>query len=88
MQELLQRLEAIEARNERVSAEKAWETSWVRRSSILGITYLSSLFLLSLLGHQQVFKHALVPPSGYLVSTLSLPWIKNWWLEKYVKDQR
>lgn len=88
MQELAERVDAIEERNARVTGEKAWETSWVRRGSILGITYACTVFLLMLLGHDHVFKHALVPPMGYLLSTLSLPWLKVWWLDKYVKDQR
>ncbi|MEQ1652660.1 MAG: hypothetical protein ABL897_09245 [Hyphomicrobium sp.] len=88
MQELVQRIDAIEARNVRVAGEKAWETSWVRRGSILAVTYVCTMLLLRCLGHDRVFIHALVPPMGYLLSTLALPQIKEWWLGKYVRDQR
>lgn len=82
MHDFSARLDAIEARNARVSADKAWETSWTRRGLIAGITYACAIILLTLLGHDDVFKHALVPVMGYLLSTLSLPFVKNLWLKQ------
>lgn len=37
---LEKRIEIIEARNKRVEADKAWETSWTRKISIAVLTYL------------------------------------------------
>ncbi|MBP7252085.1 MAG: hypothetical protein KBA75_01220 [Alphaproteobacteria bacterium] len=85
MSELAERLAAVEARNARVHADKAWETSWTRRGLIAGITYACAIILLTLLGHDAVFKHALVPVMGYLLSTLSLPFVKNLWLKQQQK---
>lgn len=82
MHDFSARLDAIEARNARVGADKAWETSWTRRGFIAGITYVCVAVLLTLLGHDGVFKHALVPVLGYLLSTLSLPLVKNLWLKQ------
>ena len=79
------RLEAIEARNRRVADDKAWETSWLRRGSIAGITYVSAVVLLAFLGHDAAFLQALVPVLGYLLSTLSLPVIKSIWLKHHHK---
>ena len=36
---LEERVAKIEARNAKVEADKAWETSWVRRFSIALLTY-------------------------------------------------
>ncbi len=79
------RLEAIEARNRRVADDKAWETSWLRRGAIAGITYVCAIVLLTLLGHDAALLHALVPVMGYLLSTLSLPYIKSLWLKHHHK---
>ncbi len=82
MSDLAVRLAAIEARNQRVDGDKAWETSWLRRGLIAAVTYGCAIILLTLLGHDGVLKHALVPVMGYLLSTLSLPFIKALWLQQ------
>lgn len=75
-------LSAIATRNLRVEEDKAWETSWLRRGLIASITYICAIVLLMVLGHDDVFKHALVPVMGYLLSTLSLPFVKAFWLKQ------
>jgi hypothetical protein len=87
MPDIEQRLNAIEERNARVSADKAWETSWLRRGLIAGITYICAVILLNILGHDGAWKHALVPVMGYLLSTFSLPPIKKMWIERKMKDK-
>lgn len=37
--DLLERIEAIEARNKSVSLDKKWETSWTRKLGIVLSTY-------------------------------------------------
>jgi hypothetical protein len=81
------RLSAIEERNMRVTHDKAWETSWVRRGLIMTITYMCAFILLNVLGHDGAWKHALVPVMGYLLSTLSLPPIKKIWLKRQIQKQ-
>ncbi len=75
-------IEGIIERNKRVEADKAWETSWTRRLFIGLITYGSSSLLLYSIANQDPLINALVPTGGYLLSTLSLPWMKEWWIEK------
>ena len=88
MQDIEERLDAIEERNLRVSYDKAWETSWVRRGLIAGITYVCAFILLNILGHDGAWKHALVPVMGYLLSTFSLPPLKKMWIERKWKRKR
>ena len=77
-------LKTILERNARVEREKAWETSFTRRAIIAALIYVfASVFLLSL-GSSFVVIQALIPTSGYLLSTLSLPWIKRRWMERKV----
>lgn len=87
MNDIAERVAAIEERNRRVGDDKAWETSWVRRWLIAAITYLCAVVLLSLLGHDGVLKHALVPVMGYLLSTLSLPVCKTLWLKHQTRTE-
>lgn len=72
-------LNRIEARNARVEADKAWETSLTRRAAIALGTYVIAGAYLTLLGIEGPWLHALVPPGAYLISTLSLPLIRHFW---------
>jgi hypothetical protein len=82
MPSLEERVWAIATRNASVTGDKAWETSWIRRGLIMGITYVCAVILLIFLGHEGAWKHAFVPVMGYLLSTLSLPPIKKIWLKR------
>ncbi len=74
--------EDIQNRNKRVESDKAWETSLTRRSIITLVTYLVVGFYLNLLKVDYAWLHALVPPAAYVLSTLSLGFVKKIWLKK------
>ena len=78
----MQSIEEILKRNSRVELDKAWEVSRTRRAFIAVITYLTAAAFLFLIDNDAPFINALVPTGGYLLSTLSLPVIKNWWLKR------
>lgn len=73
-------IEEILERNSRVENDKAWETSTTRRLIIAVITYITAATFLKLIANDAPLINALVPVGGYLLSTLSLPVAKNWWL--------
>jgi purine-cytosine permease-like protein len=73
------RLAAIEERNVRVETDKAWETSWTRRVVIAVITYVAVGFMLMLINADNPWLGAIIPVLGFLLSTLSLPLVKNVW---------
>ncbi len=79
MHDIESRISAIESRNARVESDKAWETSFTRRVSILLMTYGILSIYMKLLGIENWYLHALVPTCGYLLSTLALPFIRNMW---------
>ena len=79
----MQSVEDILKRNARVEIDKAWETSKTRRAIIALITYLVATAFMKKIGVGDYFLSALIPTGGYLLSTLSLPIIKNWWIKKY-----
>jgi len=76
------RLKIIEARNEQVELNKAWETSWTRRVAIMILTYLVVASYLYFVVHIDPWVNALVPVIGFLLSTLTVSLLKSWWLDK------
>jgi len=61
--------------------DKAWETSWARRITIALFTYIIASIWLVIIENSQPFLNAFVPTVGYILSTLSLPIIKDWWMK-------
>ena len=76
-------IEDIKERNARVEADKAWETSKTRRVFIAVTTYVIAAYYMRMLGVEAYYLHAFVPTGGYLLSTLSLPFLKRVWLRYY-----
>lgn len=74
-------IELIKARNRRVEADKAWETSWTRRIFIGLSTYLLIAIFLMIINVERPFTSAIIPAVAYLISTLSLGILKSWWLK-------
>lgn len=79
MKDLEERIAAIEARNKKVEQDKAWETSWTRRASIALLTYSVVVGYLFTINNDRPFINALVPPVGFVLSTLVLKNIRNHW---------
>lgn len=80
--DLGERLAKIVARNRRVEADKAWETSFTRRFSIMLLTYLVVVAYLHFVVHVSPWINALVPVIGFFLSTLTVSAIKNIWLRR------
>jgi len=77
-----ERLSAIEERNVRVQMDKAWERSYTRRAVISILTYFTAAIFMEVNDFLHPWITAIVPVLGYLLSTLSLPWIKQYWLSR------
>ena len=78
-QSIEERLAAIEARNEKVEADKAWETSWTRRISIMILTYLVVVAYLHFVVRIDPWINAIVPVIGFMLSTLTVRVIRKLW---------
>jgi len=76
-----QELAAIKERNSRVEAEKAWEVSGFRKAVIAVVTYVLASLVLYFIGVPNFYLSALIPTLGYILSTLSLPFVKRWWID-------
>ena len=76
-------VEALKERNQRVEGEKAWETSNFRIATIAAVTYVVAAILLKTIGVADFLLAAFVPALGYVLSTLSLPAVKRWWMQRH-----
>lgn len=82
MTDIEKRLKTIEERNQKVEADKAWETSWTRKISIMVLTYIVVVFYLHFVVHIDPWINALVPVIGFLLSTLTVSLLKQEWLKR------
>lgn len=78
--ELKGEIEKIKERNKKVEADKAWETSWIRRIFIAASTYILVVILLVSIAAEKPFVTAIIPAIAYIISTAGLGIIKSWWM--------
>ncbi len=70
----------IKKRNDRVEADKAWETSKARKIIILLLTYTVMVIFFYFAKLPQPFVNAIVPSLAFVLSTLTVQSFKKWWL--------
>lgn len=80
--DLEKRIAAIEARNNKVEADKAWELSWTRRIAIMILIYATIAVYLQFIVHISPWVNGLVPVIGYFISTVTIQKLKQWWTNR------
>jgi len=80
IQQLKNELREIKERNKRVELDKAWETSTFRKVLVGVLTYAVIVLFFIVLDFPKPFVSAIVPTIGFILSTLSIPFFKNYWL--------
>lgn len=83
VQELEDEIVKIKERNRKVEAGKAWETSWTRKILVSVFTYFVVAFFFLFAGIRDPFVNAIVPALAFILSTSSLPFLKDLW-QKYI----
>jgi len=82
VQKIERDIKDIQQRNKAVEADKAWETSLMRRIVLMLFTYfILSIYMLAI-DIPRPWLNSIVPTIGFLLSTLSLPWFRKIW-QKY-----
>lgn len=81
MENLEQRIQKIEERNQRVETDKSWETSWTRRLLLTIFTYLAIGIYLWVMEIPRPWLNAIVPAVAFMISTLTMPFLKKIWLK-------
>lgn len=82
VQQLEERIAAIEKRNTRVEGDKAWETSWTRRLLLIFFTYTTIALYMRFVLNTDPWFNAIIPSLGFYLSTLSLPFFRRLWEKK------
>lgn len=78
-------IDKIKKRNSRVEIDKAWETSIFRKISVAILTYFVVVLFFYFADLSRPFINAIVPTTGFLLSTLSLSFLKRVWIKKIYK---
>ncbi len=76
----------IKERNKRVELDKAWETSLARKVIVALLTYVVIVLFFYFARLPKPFVNAIVPATGFLISTLSVAFFKKLWIKSY-KDK-
>ncbi|MFH1221893.1 MAG: hypothetical protein V1492_02295 [Candidatus Micrarchaeota archaeon] len=85
LEQLEKEIAIIKQRNERVEADKSWETSYTRRGLLMIFTYLAIGFYLQAVAIPQPWLNAIVPSVAFMLSTLTIPFFKKVWLNQVYK---
>ncbi len=84
IEELKKEINKIKTRNAKVELDKKWETSWTRKIIICILTYIIVvIYSVAIQTISNPFLSSIIPVIGFILSTLSLKFIRNIW-EKYV----
>ncbi|HSX34705.1 MAG TPA: hypothetical protein VLF62_03630 [Candidatus Saccharimonadales bacterium] len=84
-EDMLARIEKIEERNKRVEVDKKWEGSWTRKLVIMFLTYIVVVTYLFVIGNDSPWINAIVPPFGFLLSTLAVGRLRVWWQSRLLR---
>lgn len=86
LEKLEKEIEQIKIRNKRVEVDKAWETSGTRKLFLIIFTYLSIGIYMWVIGVSEPWLNAVIPSIGFLLSTLTLPFVKKYWKKNRYPD--
>lgn len=83
MEDFQKEIEKLKARNREVEVNKAWETSITRRTILSLLTYVAIGAYLQAIQIPNPWQSAIVPAIAFMLSTLTLPFIKKIWLKMH-----
>ena len=86
IKDLERKVKQIEERNKKVGSDKEWELSITRRALLMLFTYLAIGFYLQAIKISQPWLNAIVPAIAFMLSTLTFPFFKEFWL-KYINKK-
>jgi len=80
-----QEIKKIKERNERVELDKSWETSRERVFAVAVLTYFVIVVFFYFAELPKPFVNSIVPALAFLLSTLTLPFLKKYWIKKRIR---
>lgn len=85
IEKLKSEIAAIQQRNARVEADKAWEVSGFRSLVIAGMTFVVTTLAFYLIQDAYPIRNGVLATVGFVLSIQSLPFIKSWWIKRYYR---
>lgn len=85
IEQLEEEIRKIKERNKRVETDKLWETSYLRRILLTISIYVITGFYLDIINISQPWLNAIVPAAAFILSTLILPFFKEFWKKHIYK---
>lgn len=85
IEELQSEIEKIKARNNRVEADKAWETSRAKKITIFILTYFVIVVFFCFANLPNPLINSIVPAVAFILSTLAISVLKKIWLKHRYK---
>ena len=85
---LEQEIQRIQARNQKVEMDKAWERSSLRRITLAALTYIVVVLFFCMTQSPHPFINALVPTLGFILSTLSVSLLKTMWIKHITSHKK
>jgi len=82
IEQLQKDIQEIKDRNTRVEIDKAWEISLTRKVIVGLLTYSVVILFFVFANSPDPFVNAIVPTMGFVLSTLSIPLFKKWWIRR------
>ena len=82
MPDLQKQIDEIQARNRRVEADKAWETSWTRKIVVFILTYIVIAIVFLVAELPEPFLNAIIPAVAFVLSTATIPVAKKIWIKR------
>ncbi len=79
LQELEKEVKDIQERNQRVELDKSWETSVTRKLVLSVATYIVIVSFMIVSKIPEPWTNATVPAIAFILSTLYLPFFKEFW---------
>lgn len=80
LEQIKKDIQEIKERNIRVEKDKAWEISFFRKVLVAILTYIVIVIFFFFSRLPKPFINAIVPTLGFLLSTLSISFIKKIWI--------
>lgn len=81
LEQIKKDIKEIKERNNKVEKDKAWETSLFRKIIIAILTYLVIVLFFIFAELPNPFMNAIVPTVGFILSTLSITFLKKMWIK-------
>lgn len=81
IEQIEQEINNLKERNKKVELDKKWEGSFTRRFLLVLFTYLAIGLYLNAINVSSPWLNAIVPATGFLLSTLTMPFFKNLWIK-------